>query len=215
MGYQLTNLYSISPDDSHSYFVFYIGSSFDDTVSQWIDCNFTNFAKLLGHNAVIVRGLSDEFDNQVVNAYHDEIKTIMIKKGWDKTHSFGDSINSFLSNYQSSYGIGWQELHPFLFVTDKNPSAESGKDDENIFYLIPLGQIKTEGEIREIAESIISGVQSNDFSELDKVLSRKFEKMPLNLLSKINQSLELKPNISGVGINLNAVIDWIAKGQKG
>jgi hypothetical protein len=215
MGYHLTNLYSISPDDKHSYFVFYIGNRFDDTVSQWIDRNFSNIAKSLGHNAVIVRGLSDEFDNQVVEAYHDEIETIVIKKGWDKNYSFGHSVDKLLSNYKSTYGLGWQELHPLLFVTDKNPSAESGKGDEKIFYLIPLGQIKAEGEIREITESIIYGVQSHDFSMLDKVLSQKFGKTPLNLLSTINQSLELKPNIAGVGINLNAVIDWIVKGQKG
>jgi len=215
MGYHLTNLYSISPDDKHSYFVFYIGDHFDDTVSQWIDHNFSRIARALGQNAVIVRGISDEFSNQVVDAYHDEIKTIVVKQGWDKTYSFGHSVDKLLSNYNSTYGLGWRELYPLLFVTNKNPSSEFDNDDGKIFYLIPLGQIKTEGEIKEIVESIIFGVQSKNFSALDKILKQKYGKTPLNLLDAINQSLELKPNVAGLGINLNAVIDWIVKGQKG
>lgn len=212
MGYYLTSLYSIAPDDKHSYFVFYVGNRFDDTVSQWMDRNFAKIAKGLGPNAVIARGLSEEFDKQVIEAYQSEIKTIAIKRGWDKEDNFGRSVDRLLTNYQRAYPMS--NLFPLLFVTDRNPSVVTSEDDKKVFYLIPLGKIESENEIREIIETIVAGIQSESFDALEKLLARKFGKSPLNLLNAINQSLELKPNLAGLGINLNAVIDWIVKGTK-
>src|SRR3990172_6891227 len=123
MGYHLTSIYSISPDDKHSYFVFYVGNRFDDTVSQWMDRNFAVIAKALGPDSVIARGLSEEFDKQVIEAYQSEIKTIAIKQGWDKNDNFGRSVDRLLTSYQRAYPLGWANLFPLLFVTDRNPSV--------------------------------------------------------------------------------------------
>lgn len=155
-----------------------------------------------------------EFDKQVIEAYQSEIKTIVIKQGWDKEDNFGRSVDRLLTNYQRAYPLSWANLFPLLFVTDRNPSVVTSEDDKKVFYLIPLGKIESENEMREILETIVVGIQSKNFDALEKLLARKFGKSPLNLLDAINQSLELKPNVAGVGINLNAVIDWIVRGPK-
>jgi diphthamide synthase (EF-2-diphthine--ammonia ligase) len=210
MGYQLTSIYSLSKDDVHSYFVFYVGHRFEDSVSQWIDKNFAAIAKGLGPKAAIVRGLSEEFDKQVMTAYQGQIKTVILKKGWYKNIHFGQSVNSLLSDYDTIVGMS-HSLFPLLFVTDRHPLREPSQERDQVFYLIPLGQIDSEREVREIIETILGCVQVAKFDLLDKLLARKFGKSPLNLVKAINQSAELKPNVMGLGVNLNGLIDLFVK----
>ena len=54
MGYHLTSVYGISPDDTHQYFVFYVGHDFEDEISMWLDRNFVAIAESL---VVKIRGL--------------------------------------------------------------------------------------------------------------------------------------------------------------
>src|SRR5262245_14784674 len=137
MGYQLTSVYSITPHDIHSYFIFYIGGQFGDTRSQWIDRNFISIAKTIGPDAVIVRGISDEFEEQFLQTYQNPIETVVFGHDWQREYDFLTHANELIRSYQKEY----RELpvfRPFLFVTNINPHLVHNAGNNSIFYLIPL-----------------------------------------------------------------------------
>ena len=207
MGYHLSSVYGISPGDAHEYFVFYIGDDFQDVVSQWIDKNFTGIAREIGPNAVIVHGISEKFNLELLNKYKNQIDTIIINQKPDEDRKLENSMIDLFRTYHEKYQHGFYLR--FFLITDKNPHLRSGKSDRDIFFLVPLDQIKEEAEIREIIQTIVMCVRSNNFDSLEDLVQRKFTTAPVNLLKALNQSLELKPNVMGLGINLNGVINLI------
>lgn len=202
MGYSITSAYSISPDDKHSYFIFYWGDYFVDETAKWIDNNFVNIAKALGPRGVIVRGLCKDFGNELMEIYQKDIQTMFIER---RFMDMSWLMHRFFDTFEDKYNIS-REYQKFLLITDKNPhKIEENKD--TIFYIIPLNSIENSSEIEELITDITACVKANDFSSIDNFLKRKFGKKPTNLSQVVNEAVELKPNIAGIGINLNYIVD--------
>lgn len=199
MGYYLNTIYSISADDSHSYFVFMLGGTYGlvNSTQEWLDKNFSAIAKALGPKAAIVRGLSPNFEAEVVSAYQEQIKTRVINFDIDQR-----TVEKVILGLSEQYHTPIET--PLLFITDRNP--HKANDKNSIFYIVPVGNLN-EPETQDVIETILSCIRTNDFSLLDKWISKNSKNAPLNVLKVLNEILELKPGIAGVSINLNAIIE--------
>ena len=136
MGYHLTSVYAISPMDVHSYYVFYVGDRFTDTISQWIDKNFATIAGALGPNAAIVRGIADRFDVELMQVYEKQLKTVIIQQGLEEEIEFSNNLDRVFLEYERG-NILQNPYGPFLFVTNKNPNLVGNTGDDGVFYFIP------------------------------------------------------------------------------
>ncbi|NWG14874.1 MAG: hypothetical protein HXY20_15220 [Acidobacteria bacterium] len=145
--------------------------------------------------------------------YSDEIKTVIAHTRWNKPELL-QSLDTLFSNYTNAYRMSWNDLLPVLFITDRNPAQPYSSDSVRIFYMVPLGEVENEGYIREIVERIVYSLNTGDFEPLETLVAQRLGKRPINLLQAINQSVELKPNVAGLGINLNGIIDLFTRKSK-
>jgi hypothetical protein len=201
MGYSITSIYSIAPDDSHAYFVFYWGPYFEDDLAKWFDSNFLKIASRLGPHAAIVRGLNRDFWRDLIGVYENDINAFLLNhQDLDMStemHRLADKLNDAYERGHLDY--------PFLLVTDRNPHGLE-ESPATIFYFVPLAEIREVRTIQELITVIVSCIHKRDFRDLDSFLQCTFGNAPTNLLSVMNDSIDLKPNIIGIGLNLNAVI---------
>ena len=208
MGYYLSSIFSISSEDRHKYFVFYIAShGIEDTVSRWINVNFAGIAQHLGPHAVIVRGLTEDFDEQTLRLYGEEIRTFYLGRKWENNFDVRAFDRWIANEALNDSGFSWSDLVPALIVTDKNPQH---KEPGQIFYIIPLGRIRHEEEVRDILMRIFNSIRIDDFEPLEDELQKRFGRNGASKLKLLSSVFELKPNIAGVGININALIDMIS-----
>jgi len=199
MGYHLNSIYSISSDDKHSFFIFMLGGMHGlvNSTQEWLDKNFNAIATALGPNAVIVRGLSSNFEKEVIDTYHEQIRTKVVDFDVD-----GFSIDNLLSGFYRKYHVRIET--PILLITDRNPNEDN--NEKQIFYLIPVGGLE-ELDVQNVIEIMLDCVRINDFQRLDEWILYKFGNGPLNALKKFNEIVELNPGIAGISLNLNAIIE--------
>jgi len=199
MGYHLNSIYSISPDDTHTYFVFMLGGYYGlmNSTQEWLDKNFTAIAKVIGPKAAIVRGLSSNFEKEVISTYQNQIKTKVIDFNVDE-HKIEDLVYKLSEQYNTYVTT------PILLVTNNNPRQINEKN--NIFYLIPIGGL-TEIEIQKVIEIILFCINKSEFNSLDVWLQKKFGNLLLNGLEKPSLHSGLQHEISAISINLSTVIN--------
>lgn len=207
MGYHLNSIYSISPDDKHKYFIFMLGGLYGlvNSTQEWLDKNFSSIASALGPKGAIVRGLSPIFETETLAAYRNEIKTKVIDFRLNE-----GAVDNILANLRRKYRIDIET--PILIITDRNPNRPSDNLDDQVFYFLPVGGL-SEVQLQELMRTILSGIRTSNFTELDHWLAKNFGNMPLNTLRFLNEFVELKPGVAGISLNLNAIIDHF-EGEK-
>lgn len=197
MGYYVTSVFAVSPNDKHSYFVYFIpGHDYQLStawVDDWVHLHFSKIAQRLGPMGVIVsppRGTNWEADR---------IGELILE--WPFTD---------LSNYEDDF------LHhgqmPFLLLSRSplQPDPKNGKEG----IAINLAKCANEKELAQVFDTIITGIRKDDLQyivnnfPLQEHAEKPDERGRWIEWSKI---LELKPNVFGIGVNLNAAMDAIGK----
>lgn len=92
-------------------------------------------------------------------------------------------------------------LFPGILITNSHPDMFN---DASIRILISLKQVESNYANTEQFFNLLTDFISR---RNDKFL--EFARANINWLDQINKSVELKPNIIGIGVNLNAIIDLV------
>ena len=195
MGYKVSSVFSVSPNDAHNYFVYFIpgrrpyDSLSTDWINEWIYNKFDRIAGTIGKQGVLV------LLHQHLNS--SELRQDSLEDLGYCLFSRGDAHDHFLHA-----GM------PFLIISRK-PLVKNAKTGEAI--AINLVQCKSESELANVFDIIIAGIREDDWNSI-------VDRFPLQSRAQepdswggwadtVNRMLELKPNIFGLGVNLNGVID--------
>lgn len=203
MGYRVTSFLSVGSADRHDHFLYFLPTRWlaYEWINTWIDEHFDSLASHLGPSAVL----------------------ITTPRGVKAEHTYGwDSIEEMLhrslrpSNEQAAGSTHvrrqpWESLHsgaPVLIVS-RRPLTP--RDNESVDCVaINLAAYDKHG-IATLLDQLIQAVQSGDDplaavpTALDRTDWSRYEFL---------KALELKPNVFGVGVNGNAVIDLVRKWRK-
>jgi hypothetical protein len=186
MGLMIHSLGALPANAEKDYYVYLLDYGWHEPLGDALLKNFDNMADAASKsNSVILRGL-------VGCHFVDEVLS------W---HSI---------NGQSSEGI-----LPAILITTRNPHefhrqeiSDTGRTTDRLL-LIPLRQVcESTGDVAVLIDKIFT-----DIREKRKLSSFAIgKKLRAGKANAIVDSIVLKPNISGVGIDLNALIDFFRKG---
>jgi hypothetical protein len=127
----------------------------------------------------------------------------VIAKGFD--------VRAWSSQVAERYlGKNYSDLHsslPALLLTDTHP--EHLRPD-SFRLLVPLREAQRRfGDLESFFRSLVGYAQSGDEAFLKRLRGEG------TVIDTANDVVDLKPNLFGVGINLNALIDRIRESRKG
>lgn len=196
MGYQISSILGVASDDLHSYFLYYIPSQgFEYRKCEWMNeymaKNFTRIAQLVGPNAVFITPL--DYNRR---EYYEKVNTIegFFCRGEGRRRDILAICHSG---------------RPFL-IFSKTPLCENTSGDGII---IDLAGIQDEATLGAVLDAIIKTICSDSFEDfvnhLPELTPSEDRPDPMHL--DLTTMLELKPNVFGLGVNLNAVIDYVSK----
>lgn len=190
MGYRVTSALTIGHGDGHVSFMYFvpsfrIGFSW---ISEWFDHHFDAIAFRIGPNAVIVSPFQ-----QTLDQYRREL----------------------------SQAIDWQNLGqqdvlsgecPFLVVSGRPLQVDSPA----MVAVIDLSFADTPSVLARLMDDLASAIamRENLVDDMPAILRRipEFSKSSrVESAVEVVRMLELKPNFMGVGINLNAIVEWFRK----
>ena len=191
-----------APIGEFDYSIFVITNRDDATHKKWMDRNFHRIAKDIGHKAVIVKGYDDNFSN--------EMKVFLER--WmndqdDQSSEAAQAISELLEQ-TTCLLVAKKDIRssnaPLLLI----PLAPAPESDE------PEGKADTEKFLDELIQSVVAKVRDGTIMEHAHALgARRFELksvrngVVITTLRRANEVLELKPNLAGIGLNLNAMIE--------
>ena len=175
MGYMLSSLAELPVDNTVGFYVFSVAHrGWQGGLSDIIDRNFTEIARAIGQDSVIVKGLQEELFSEEV-------------------------CRTYLGRH---YSVLLSEM-PALLITNAHPSNVT----ESTFKLFtPLKRAEEKfGSIDAFLSRLVLFVRDRDQTFLDLFQREEdFARDGANML-------ELKPNFCGIGININAILDWLLK----
>lgn len=196
MGYRVSRLSSISTNDDHSYFLYFLpGSEYrqrnSEMVNQYFEDSFFHIAKDLGPNGVIVTPHRD------AEEYISDIA--------------GLELNGCIFAYQD--GFKRDELeeifhngHPYLIVT-KDALSLSKKADDAI--IIDLDTIPSDQHLGQLVHLLVLSIKKNDLNYFIDNFTHWDRAYDKDGLSKYLSALELRPNLFGIGVDLKKLFSFI------
>ncbi|WP_202857166.1 hypothetical protein [Fulvivirga marina] len=171
-----------------------------DQFGKWLNENFHAIAEQIGSNNLIVRGgSSGSYDQELYEflSQHCESNLFGILEGL-----FHESVSLIVSEGALHSTSGQVYVIPITREFDVKDS--------------PQNQLAT-----ELFKLVISAISNNELEQrLEQLGAEQFElkekkkNLILSTLKFVNKYLELKPNLAGVGINLNQVIEDTIKNYK-
>ena len=186
MGFHVSTLHNL-PIGHIEYFVHVLDMS-DGAHSRWINENLHALASSFGRNAGLVTGPRD----------------------------LSEELYRFLSqNLASGFGAVEGVLHATTcLVISEGHLANTDRP----VYLIPIATPGATEEARELIVTLLGMIaESLRNSQLEKLVSSLgAQELELSSagggfwvcnLRRLNNMLELKPNVAGLGVNLNAIIE--------
>ena len=191
MGFYVSSLGNL-PSGSIEYFVYVVDASTADLHSDWIHDNLAKFGATFGPAAGLVTG-PDDLSKEVFQFL---------------------SAHLLEQDFCSVEGL----LHS---ATCLLISEGSLLKTQNAVYLIPVAQGIEKEAVKDRISALISEIaKALTDNRLQKVMSSS-DARELQLknsrgrlwVSELNESLELKPNIFGIGINLNKLIKKLFPSQ--
>ena len=193
MGYHVSTIFSVSPNDKHSYFIYHIPSqSFEfKWIDDWLEENFKRIAESVGPSGVII--------SPHENKGEEFIESILEING-------GGCIFCSASDSNSS-GV----LHagfPFLIIS--RIPLQNIEDNADVI-MINLAGCKEKGKLGLVFDVIVRVVKEDNWNLLDTIPLQKPVKYPSNWAFALNEAIELKPNFFGVGIDLNSIFKIIGE----
>jgi len=191
MGLIIHSLGELPTEAKRGYYVYLLDYGWDEPISNGLSRNFAHMAKLASQNdAVVIRGSAGaHFEDEVLSWHH---------------------VN----------GQPGEEILPAILITTRNPHSfrhfdlsHSERDEfrQNSLLLIPLRHVcKTSTDVVNLITKIFRDIKEKkslmDF-EVAKEISR-------NEKGALVDSLILKPNLSGIGIDLKKMIEFFGKQEK-
>ncbi len=186
MGYRISSLLELESNltDWHAIL---LGYGRNRWIDAWVDSNFNALARDIGKAGVVVAGL-------------DEQLSIDVEK--------------FFERYAETFP---QELFSNALSCVLSRGALSVTQNRVLVFPLAVGEEVNTDDAASLAGhlviEIISAIESDEVERLAQRLgSQEIElegglSVALTTLSDMNSVIELKPNIAGIGVNLNASID--------
>ncbi|WP_415401734.1 hypothetical protein [Tateyamaria sp. SN3-11] len=183
MGYKISNLANL-PENLGDFHAFIIGEGTGPQL-DWMRGNFDRLAQEIGPDAIVVQG-------------HDQTLT--------------EDILALLKRYSNEQTTAFLDEGLFLFVSEGHPLTTMKP-----VFVFPLTQADEHsddavGYMAAIVDRVIGAIRSDEFSDLVAEKSPDSYSMHyggglfFQFLTRLNETLELKPNIIGLGVNFNEII---------
>jgi hypothetical protein len=203
MGFTVGSFHR-APIGEFEFSVFVITNHRDAAHNKWINRNFQRIAKDIGPKAVIVKGYNDDLSN--------EVKAFLERWMNDRRDDSSEAARAIwgLLDKTTCLLVAKKDIRttdaPLLLI----PLAPASKSDE------PAAGSKADAEnfIGELMQSVVEKVRDGTILEHAQALGAARFKLKsirngvvITTLRQMNDVMELKPNIAGFGMNLNALIE--------
>lgn len=181
MGLMIHSLGELPLEAQRGYYIYLLDYGWREPLGDVLHHNFDRMAGLASQgNAVVMKGtVGSHFDNEVLSWHH--------------------------VNGQSA-----EELLPAIMITTRHPSQfrEIGQEwskKQDRLLLIPLRKVcQSSGEVIQLIEKIFSDIaQKKSLSDFEVAHEMKKGKA-----GAVLDALILQPNVAGLGININRIIDF-------
>ena len=183
MGYKISNLANL-PENHGDFHAFIVGEGTGPQL-DWMHVNFDRLAKEIGPDAVVVQG-------------HDQTLT--------------EDIVALLQRYSNDQTTDFLGEGLILFVSEGHPQTTMKP-----VFMFPLTLIDERsddsvGYMAAVVDRVIRAICSDEFFDLVTKESPNSYSMHygggliFQFLTRLNEIIELKPNIVGFGINFNEII---------
>lgn len=217
MGYRISSLLGVSPNDSHSYFLYFIPSlNYEYAHLKWMNNyifdNFNNLASDLGPKGVIIAPLKDKTDE--FRRSYPSVEIFLEKSTGLSKHGCFFSQPQLHPTDNDDYLEKHLHSGEPMIIFSQVP-LNSTRDGKGI--LINLSKITDEPTLGKILDAIIKTVSTDNFDGLLNLLpifekrNRKEDDAGDDEIENYLDMLELKPNIFGLGVNFNAVLTFVNK----
>ncbi|OQA19250.1 MAG: hypothetical protein BWY63_01780 [Chloroflexi bacterium ADurb.Bin360] len=186
MGLMIHTLGELPANAERGYYIYLLDYGWKEPLANALQENFHNMADMASrHDAVVIRGLvGSHFDDEVLSWHH---------------------VN----------GQPGDEILPAILITTRHPrdfhaydwsDRKATKEYEDRMLLIPLRKAcTTSTEVVNLVNKIFSDIK-------DQKALRDFtvtQEMKRGQRGAVVDALILEPNIGGVGINLNYIINFL------
>lgn len=193
MGYNVGSLTRV-PLEVYDHCIFVVGDPGINRRAQWIQNNFARLAQSLPRKTALVAGTNQQVSQEVLR--------LICEAAED----------------DDGKGEGWRH---FMFLADHTSLIISKGDirkTNSPLILVPLGEMGGDGDSDEfmgaVFKAVCESIRDGRVDELIEALGavdvplRPFKPgMKVATLRRWNEVLELKPNLAGIGFNLNATIE--------
>ena len=221
MGYRVTSAFSVSPNDKHKYFLYYIPTSkFGyNWINDWLEANFYKIAENLGPIGVIIGPLPrkeeyylDSFKN---SRYTFSDSYLFEEQGVSKV-SYGNEIAKvFDPNFNNSHekrspnetsGIDYFLHNGFpLIIFTRIPIVENIEHVDGL--ILNLAACKNDKNLDQLMDILIKTIKQDDLNyliELKEILTPKEDKGLLghSLWAKSLELNELSENILPLSLGI-------------
>lgn len=193
MGYYVSSVTVISPDDHHSYFAYYLPTTRlrYEWINEFFTENFGLIADKIGPKGVIVAptvGAAGEYSSELIRL-----------------------MEAFDPIYRPSSTFLHAQF-PFLVVSRGPIIADMPTSGElSDFVALNLAAVQDKAELSNLVDTLIQACLSEVkdilplVSGLAKDLSKEYNDRHGGWSFAFSEALELKPNILGITVNINSV----------
>jgi hypothetical protein len=190
-GYRVSGLAHV-PENKGDWHLYVVGTTSWEQ-DRWLKTNFNALAADIGPDGVIVAG----HDQQLKT----DIRKFSMKYSETKIENLIDGSQFCIL----SRGDLLATMHPIYFI----PLPVSGERGADVIEVM-------DAIIRRIVNCISSGKVADLLRELqvEEVRLKGGGSYFISTMKKINEVIQLKPNLFGIEINLNAVIESFLKNQR-
>jgi len=181
MGLMIHSLGELPLEAQRGYYIYLLDYGWREPLGDVLHHNFDRMAGLASrHNAVVLKGtVGSHFEDEVLSWHH--------------------------VNGQSA-----QELLPAIMITTRHPSqfreiGQAWSKTQDRLLLIPLRKVcRTAGEVIKLIEKLFSDIAQGK-SLTDFAIAREIKE---GKAGAVLDALILQPNVAGLGININRIIDF-------
>jgi len=183
VGYLATDIARIP--GGFEWFVFLLEDDWSDALRKEFADNFQNLAKEVGPKALVVRGIEP-----------------------------GSFAAELLATYALDHDVSAERRLPALLIADTPPKDVKENDprmEKVKMVLLPLAeQYVRPGSVTDLLRSVARTVKDpNALKSLEVLDKRRIERH----WGWLNRYAELKPNFMGFGVNINAILGDIMRGN--
>lgn len=198
MGFKVTTLHSV-PVVNFEYYIYVLEPSYSHEYKTWFDGNFEAVGKDLGRNAAIVRGYDDRL-----------------------TQELWQLVARYTADPEQAQALERSLMSLVTLILSKGDILTT----EEPIYAIPIAILDSDPAARDQFMNILMGriLEAIHEDSVDELVQRLgYHTIPLRhsrsgllfaTLRHVNNALELKPNLAGIGVNINGILDRFLRPQR-